>query len=923
MSWQKTQHHFIFFFLSFVLLAQSLIFVVSQAVPFKNYELKPTWFDIKNGQTLVLGQDIYLQASVGIKGDKNGAVYFVISDTDKNFVVNFETNKNAANVYSSLSPWHTADWPTGIYYISVRADIWDSNGLVEAQQESAPLWVKIISVDEYNKLLLENTQQNTEISASITSSPSNSDDNLGVNIVVPLDTKDKTVNTTLDTNTVDSTSTATSTNSSNTTSTQALAPDLALISPVSNSNLTSRNFLLRFLTNFPAETVSYEFINTDNAAISTGSISIDKTDAYNWVKNIELDDTFIDGDYKLLINVPIPNSETVLTKSFDYQLVLPIEIKPEDLMMTLVNLQSNIQGQIGLRADVNLSVKNLDFVIEDSVSHLEVLRIKGINNSPVTANGVSFVAVWDTAVLPNANYLVYVESQLTQEKVSSVKQLVTVYNPKNDVQSTSTPIVLDAQGGPNIVSTPTSTVSVVNNIASSTESSIDCERSGISDQNLCQLYQAELNDSVPNICLEQNIFNGGDCEKYVFANAQQICTDNKITDADKCHDYLSQKYNTTLQCDASLGQECKQLVDTQYIARLAYLIEQRNKYLASINQLTPVDLTINTLKDKLSDNNTIATNLSLVASDKKIATINLKNVTILDSAENLFISSPFAMMGDQDGDALPDDLESYYGTDPYNADTDGDGHNDGQEVLNNYNPLGEGKLTIERTNLDQVLLAKHALVEPRASTLPSDDAWQVAAANASEGSMNFTGRALANTWVNIFIYSDIPFLATTKSDNSGNWSYTVADPLTEGVHRVYVASNDKNGQLLARSAPVTFLVSNIQNDLAPVGVGQQVNVTDQVTVEKDWTIYYIIGGGFIFLVLLGVILLLIKRRRTSHTVVSLEQLADGTVAQPSVATPEEPATKESDFHLPGNITPEPIAEGISNIEKNNDQENRV
>ena len=50
---------------------------------------------------------------------------------------------------------------------------------------------------------------------------------------------------------------------------------------------------------------------------------------------------------------------------------------------------------------------------------------------------------------------------------------------------------------------------------------------------------------------------------------------------------------------------------------------------------------------------------------------------------------------DTDGDGLVDLIETdFFGTDPNNPDTDGDGYNDGDEVENGYNPLGEGLLEV-------------------------------------------------------------------------------------------------------------------------------------------------------------------------------------------------------------------------------------
>ncbi len=67
---------------------------------------------------------------------------------------------------------------------------------------------------------------------------------------------------------------------------------------------------------------------------------------------------------------------------------------------------------------------------------------------------------------------------------------------------------------------------------------------------------------------------------------------------------------------------------------------------------------------------------------------------------------------DSDGDGLGDKLEEGLQTDPYKKDSDGDGYDDGTEVLNGYNPLGEG--TLSYNNLGQTLKGKILLqVESR------------------------------------------------------------------------------------------------------------------------------------------------------------------------------------------------------------------
>ena len=51
-----------------------------------------------------------------------------------------------------------------------------------------------------------------------------------------------------------------------------------------------------------------------------------------------------------------------------------------------------------------------------------------------------------------------------------------------------------------------------------------------------------------------------------------------------------------------------------------------------------------------------------------------------------------AAVVDADGDTLTAAEERFYGTDPNNPDTDGDGFSDGDEVRRGFDPLGPGKL---------------------------------------------------------------------------------------------------------------------------------------------------------------------------------------------------------------------------------------
>jgi flagellar basal body-associated protein FliL len=88
-----------------------------------------------------------------------------------------------------------------------------------------------------------------------------------------------------------------------------------------------------------------------------------------------------------------------------------------------------------------------------------------------------------------------------------------------------------------------------------------------------------------------------------------------------------------------------------------------------------------------ANTNTVKTNTNTGSANTN-ATVNAnantnKTLNIITNAANTI---------DEDKDGLSGDQEIEYGTDPSNADTDGDGYTDGDEVKAGYNPIGDGKL---------------------------------------------------------------------------------------------------------------------------------------------------------------------------------------------------------------------------------------
>lgn len=70
-----------------------------------------------------------------------------------------------------------------------------------------------------------------------------------------------------------------------------------------------------------------------------------------------------------------------------------------------------------------------------------------------------------------------------------------------------------------------------------------------------------------------------------------------------------------------------------------------------------------------------------------------------------FFSAPRVsanLLPDTDNDGVPDyDEENIYMTDPTNIDTDNDGYNDGEELVNGYSPLNKESIKLEDSDFDE------------------------------------------------------------------------------------------------------------------------------------------------------------------------------------------------------------------------------
>ena len=222
---------------------------------------------------------------------------------------------------------------------------------------------------------------------------------------------------------------------------------------------------------------------------------------------------------------------------------------------------------------------------------------------------------------------------------------------------------------------------------------------------------------------------------------------------------------------------------------------------------------------------------------------------------------------DSDGDSISDQEEIRLGTNPLLADTDGDGFLDGDEVKNGFDPL---KASTGSKN-DKIIFASPknvAATSNQEDTKKVDDKRFTVEAvkivktqnNEEKKVTRFSGKALPNTFVTVYIYSD-PIIVTVKTDAEGNWTYDLDKELPDGDHEVYVAVTDNVGKITAQSSPLPFVKTAQAVTVKSINVTAEEAIKNASPLENSRTKFFLVGV-IIALSFLGIALIVIGRKST-------------------------------------------------------------
>jgi hypothetical protein len=237
-----------------------------------------------------------------------------------------------------------------------------------------------------------------------------------------------------------------------------------------------------------------------------------------------------------------------------------------------------------------------------------------------------------------------------------------------------------------------------------------------------------------------------------------------------------------------------------------------------------------------------------------------------DARDELTSQGGLDLYKDTDHDGVSDyDEKHIYQTDPLNAFTAGSLVTDGERILLGFDPHSRGNAQVPvespQTTGEEVsgIFEIHAInirLRSLSASATSPIATTSGAVPAFREEVTISGRALPNSFVTLYVFST-PVVVTVKTDLSGAWSYTLNSELPDGEHKLYVATVDAGGKIIAKSPAVPFVKQAEAAAFTPLLITAAPDVDPLDVLQSN----FVVVGGALLLVfaVMAFIMLSLKR----------------------------------------------------------------
>ena len=121
-----------------------------------------------------------------------------------------------------------------------------------------------------------------------------------------------------------------------------------------------------------------------------------------------------------------------------------------------------------------------------------------------------------------------------------------------------------------------------------------------------------------------------------------------------------------------------------------------------------------------------------------------------------------------------------------------------------------------------------------------------------------SGQGPANSDILIYVFSE-PLVLTSETDENGNWTYVLENPLEPGDHEIYAAVADDSGNF-ERSDQLAFSVSQVAStEENPNGLSLTLASTNNTTAVQ----YMVGAAGVVLLALIAFLIVIYPLDRAS------------------------------------------------------------